>query len=129
MSNAKGLACGAAAFGLWGLLPVYWKMLAAVPAFAQAQNTVADAPKNVTAQDAQETANADDPDAIIVTAAAPRVPPALVAQLKPGGRLAIPLGAAEGPQELALLEKNADGETEIRPVLPVRFVPLTGGCG
>ena len=68
-------------------------------------------------------------DAIIVTAAAPRVPPALVAQLKPGGRLAIPLGAAEGPQELALLEKNADGETEIRPVLPVRFVPLTGGCG
>ena len=68
-------------------------------------------------------------DAIIVTAAAPRVPPALVAQLKPGGRLAIPLGAAEGPQELALLEKNADGETEIRSVLPVRFVPLTGGCG
>ena len=46
--------------------------------------------------------------------------------LKPGGRLAIPLGAPGETQELVLLEKNADGETEIRPVLPVRFVPLTG---
>jgi protein-L-isoaspartate(D-aspartate) O-methyltransferase len=65
-------------------------------------------------------------DAIIVTAAARRVPPALVAQLKPGGRLAIPLGEPSGAQELVLLNKDARGGFEVRPVLPVRFVPLTG---
>jgi protein-L-isoaspartate(D-aspartate) O-methyltransferase len=66
-------------------------------------------------------------DAIIVTAAARRVPKALVAQLKPGGRMAIPLGEPWSTQELALLEKDARGEVAIRPVLAVRFVPLTGG--
>ena len=65
-------------------------------------------------------------DAILVTAAARRVPPALVEQLKPGGRMAIPLGEPWSTQELVLLEKNARGETDVRPVLPVRFVPLTG---
>jgi protein-L-isoaspartate(D-aspartate) O-methyltransferase len=65
-------------------------------------------------------------DAIIVTAAARQVPPALVAQLKPGGRMAIPLGEPGGTQELALLEKDRNGHIEIHPVLPVRFVPLTG---
>lgn len=65
-------------------------------------------------------------DAIMVTAAARRVPPALVRQLQPGGRMAIPLGEPGGPQELVLLEKDARGEIEIHPVLPVRFVPLTG---
>lgn len=65
-------------------------------------------------------------DAIIVAAAARRVPPALVAQLRPGGRLAIPLGEADGPQELVLLAKNGRGAVTARPVLPVRFVPLTG---
>ena len=65
-------------------------------------------------------------EAIMVTAAARRVPPALVAQLKPGGRMAIPLGEPWSTQELVLLEKNARGEAEVRPVLPVRFVPLTG---
>ena len=65
-------------------------------------------------------------DAILVAAAARHVPPALVAQLKPGGRLAIPLGAEGGAQELVLLRKDARGEVSARPVLPVRFVPLTG---
>lgn len=65
-------------------------------------------------------------DAILVTAAARRVPPDLVAQLKPGGRMAIPLGEAGGPQELILLEKDGAGEVSARSVLPVRFVPMTG---
>ena len=65
-------------------------------------------------------------DAIVVTAAARRVPPALVAQLKPGGRLALPLGEPGATQELVLLEKNARGAVAARSVLPVRFVPLTG---
>jgi protein-L-isoaspartate(D-aspartate) O-methyltransferase len=67
-------------------------------------------------------------DAIIVTAAARRVPPALVAQLKPGGRLAIPLGEPGGAQELVLLEKDVRGAVAVQRVLPVRFVPLTGRC-
>lgn len=65
-------------------------------------------------------------DAIMVTAAARRVPPALVKQLKPGGRMAIPLGEPGTTQELALLLKDAQGNTELRSVLPVRFVPLIG---
>jgi protein-L-isoaspartate(D-aspartate) O-methyltransferase len=65
-------------------------------------------------------------DAIMVTAAARRIPPALVAQLKPDGRMAIPLGEPNGPQELVLLEKYTQGKMSVRPVLPVRFVPLTG---
>ena len=65
-------------------------------------------------------------DAIIVTAAARRVPPALAAQLKSGGRLAIPLGEEGATQELVLLAKDARGQVTVRPVLPVRFVPLTG---
>ena len=63
-------------------------------------------------------------DAIVVTAAAPRVPEALVAQLKPGGRMVIPVGAAGEVQELLLIVKNADGKLERKSVLPVRFVPL-----
>ncbi|MGD9611586.1 MAG: protein-L-isoaspartate(D-aspartate) O-methyltransferase [Kiritimatiellia bacterium] len=65
-------------------------------------------------------------DAILVAAAARRVPPALVAQLKPGGRMVVPLGPEGGAQELVLLKRDARGETSARPVLPVRFVPLTG---
>lgn len=68
-------------------------------------------------------------DAILVAAAARRVPPALVAQLKPGGRLAIPLGEEGATQELVLLAKNERGQVSSRPVLPVRFVPLTGNPG
>lgn len=66
-------------------------------------------------------------DAIVVTAAAPRVPEALVAQLKPGGRMVIPVGAAGEVQQLLLIVKSADGNIARRNVLPVRFVPLVPG--
>jgi protein-L-isoaspartate(D-aspartate) O-methyltransferase len=64
-------------------------------------------------------------DAIIVTAAADVVPPPLVAQLKPGGRMVLPVGPENGDQVLVLLRKSADGGgTVTRVLLPVRFVPL-----
>ncbi len=66
-------------------------------------------------------------DAIVVTAAAPRVPQALVEQLKPGGRLVIPVGATGDVQELLLITKNADGSIRQKSILPVRFVPLVPG--
>ena len=84
---------------------------------------------NVTVHEGDGAAGLPDEapfEAIMVTAAARRVPPALVEQLKPGGRMAIPLGEPWSTQELVLLEKKARGETDMRPVLPVRFVPLTG---
>jgi len=65
-------------------------------------------------------------DAILVTAAASRIPPALVAQLKPGARLVIPVGPPHDAQELIVIEKRMDGGVDERPVLPVAFVPLTG---
>ena len=65
-------------------------------------------------------------DSIIVTAAAAEIPPPLLAQLKPGGKLVIPVGAEHGYQELLLIETGEDGEVRERSVLPVRFVPLTG---
>jgi len=66
-------------------------------------------------------------DAIIVTAAAPRVPDALIAQLKPGGKMVIPVGASGETQELLLIVKTAPGSVEQKKVLPVRFVPLVPG--
>jgi protein-L-isoaspartate(D-aspartate) O-methyltransferase len=66
-------------------------------------------------------------DGIVVTAAAPRVPKALVDQLKPGGRMAIPVGAEGQIQYLVLITKRADGGYDERRVLPVRFVPLVPG--
>jgi len=63
-------------------------------------------------------------DAIVVTAAAPRVPEALVAQLKPGGRMVIPVGEAGGVQDLLLIVKTVQGAVERKSILPVRFVPL-----
>jgi protein-L-isoaspartate(D-aspartate) O-methyltransferase len=68
-------------------------------------------------------------DAIMVTAAAPRLPPALIEQLKPGGRLVIPIGPQAGVQTLYAMDKKADGTVTQRAVLAVRFVPLTGGSG
>ena len=65
-------------------------------------------------------------DAIIVTAAASHVPPPLIRQLKPGGRMVIPVGAPFMAQHLMLVEKHDDGTILTRQVLPVRFVPLTG---
>lgn len=66
-------------------------------------------------------------DAIIVTAAASHVPPPLIQQLKPGGRLIIPVGSRFMTQHLVLVIKNKDGDITARQILPVRFVPLTGG--
>ena len=65
-------------------------------------------------------------DAILVTAAASHIPPPLVRQLKPGGRMVIPVGAAFMVQQLMLVEKQADGRISTRQIMPVRFVPLTG---
>ena len=65
-------------------------------------------------------------DGIIVTAAADKLPPPLLKQLKPGGKLVIPVGAKHGYQELLLVEVDESGEISKRSVLPVRFVPLTG---
>ena len=66
-------------------------------------------------------------DAIVVTAAAPRVPEALLEQLKPGGRLVVPVGEAGGAQDLLLIVKTAEGKLERKSILPVRFVPLVPG--
>ncbi len=65
-------------------------------------------------------------DAIVVTAAANHVPPPLVRQLKPGGRMVIPVGAPFQPQQLLLVEKRHSGMVTTRQLMPVRFVPLTG---
>ena len=68
-------------------------------------------------------------DGILVPAAATAVPPALVEQLRPGGRLVIPVGPTVGRQMLRLIEKHADGRVTDRPVLDVAFVPLTTPAG
>ncbi|MDO9189663.1 MAG: protein-L-isoaspartate(D-aspartate) O-methyltransferase [Sulfurimicrobium sp.] len=68
-------------------------------------------------------------DGIIVTAAAPEIPPPLVAQLKPGGRMVIPVGLPYMRQDLLLVEKSSSGEVTTRNMLAVAFVPLTGNHG
>lgn len=68
-------------------------------------------------------------DVILVTAAPEEIPPALLDQLKPGGRLVIPVGPADAVQELVLVEKNAAGKISQRAILPVRFVPMKRGRG
>jgi len=65
-------------------------------------------------------------DAIVVTAAASHVPPPLVEQLRPGGRMVIPVGGRFSVQYLLLVEKTGDGEVLTRQITAVRFVPLTG---
>ncbi len=65
-------------------------------------------------------------DAIIVTAAAQHIPEQLVEQLKPGGRLVIPVGEGQWNQSLRVLSKGVDGKIKQRDILPVAFVPLTG---
>jgi len=66
-------------------------------------------------------------DGIVVTAAASHVPPPLIKQLKPGGRMVIPVGSPFLVQHLVVIDKHADGKVTSRQILPVRFVPLTGG--
>ena len=65
-------------------------------------------------------------DAIIVTAAAGQIPPPLIKQLKPGGKMVIPVGGAFMTQYLILVEKRMNSTLSTRQILPVRFVPLTG---
>lgn len=64
-------------------------------------------------------------DVIMVTAAAGQIPPPLIKQLKPGGRMIIPVGGAFMTQYLMLVEKRINGTVSTRQILPVRFVPLT----
>lgn len=66
-------------------------------------------------------------DAIVVTAAGDHIPDPLMAQLKPGGRLVMPVGGVGEVQQLVIVEKSADGSVSRSEVLPVRFVPITGG--
>jgi protein-L-isoaspartate(D-aspartate) O-methyltransferase len=66
-------------------------------------------------------------DAIIVTAAAGFIPPALTEQLKPGGRMVIPVGSVYGVQNLILVDKDSGGRLSTRNLLPVRFVPMLSG--
>ena len=65
-------------------------------------------------------------DAFVVTAAASHIPPPLIKQLKPGGRMIIPVGTRFMVRLRVLVEKDMDGKVVTRQVLPVRFVPLTG---
>jgi protein-L-isoaspartate(D-aspartate) O-methyltransferase len=65
-------------------------------------------------------------DAIIITAATGFVPPPLIEQLEPGGRMILPLGSPYGSQWLVLITKDDKGEVRSRSLIPVRFVPMTG---
>jgi len=66
-------------------------------------------------------------DGIIVTAAASHIPPPLIRQLAPSGRMIIPVGGPFFVQQLMMIEKHLDGTVTSRHLLPVQFVPLTGG--
>jgi len=63
-------------------------------------------------------------DAIMVTAAAPFVPEALIEQLRPGRRMVIPVGMPYAHQELMLVDKDESGRTKVDSILDVAFVPL-----
>lgn len=64
-------------------------------------------------------------DAILVTAAPEEVPKPLVDQLRPGGKMVVPVGSRFDVQQLLVIERQLDGKTTTRRALPVRFVPLT----
>jgi protein-L-isoaspartate(D-aspartate) O-methyltransferase len=65
-------------------------------------------------------------DAIIVTCAAGHLPPPLWEQLKPGGRIVIPIGNTLSVQRLVVVEKDDDGRRSSKTIMGVRFVPMTG---
>lgn len=65
-------------------------------------------------------------DGILVTAGAEDVPPKLLEQLAPGGRMVVPVGEGAGGQDLLLIRKNEAGELSREAILPVAFVPLIG---
>jgi protein-L-isoaspartate(D-aspartate) O-methyltransferase len=66
-------------------------------------------------------------EAILVTAAADSIPPALLDQLGPGGRLVMPVGNPDSEQMMVLVEKDSAGRLASRQLVPVRFVPLLRG--
>ena len=66
-------------------------------------------------------------DRILLTAAPPEIPAALLAQLRPGGRLVAAVG--EETQRLVVVDKSLDGRTQTRSIIPVRFVPMVRGSG
>ncbi|MBU1273907.1 MAG: protein-L-isoaspartate(D-aspartate) O-methyltransferase [Proteobacteria bacterium] len=66
-------------------------------------------------------------EAILVTAAARRIPPKLLEQLKPGGRMIIPVGSGPWSEELVLVKKGPGGKVTSHSLMAVRFVPLVGG--
>jgi protein-L-isoaspartate(D-aspartate) O-methyltransferase len=66
-------------------------------------------------------------DAIVVTASAGHIPPPLIEQLKPGGKMIIPVGGPFVTQYLMLVEKDEGSRVRTKQLLPVAFVPLTGG--
>jgi protein-L-isoaspartate(D-aspartate) O-methyltransferase len=66
-------------------------------------------------------------DVIVVTAVASHIPPPLLKQLKPGGHMVLPVGTRFTTQQLVLVSKLSDGRVRTRQLLPVAFVPLTGG--
>lgn len=68
-------------------------------------------------------------DKIIITCAAGFVPPPLIKQLKPGGRMILPVGSPYFGQNLKLIEKDEQGDIKSKRLLPVRFVPMTGRIG
>lgn len=68
-------------------------------------------------------------DAIVVTAASPQLPAALKHQLRPGGRLVMPVGQRHGAQELLRYTRDADGREHVEQLCGVRFVPLLGEQG
>lgn len=63
-------------------------------------------------------------DVIVVTAAPEEIPPALLEQLKPGGRMVVPVGPEDAVQSLRLVEKDAAGHIREQAIMPVRFVPM-----
>jgi protein-L-isoaspartate(D-aspartate) O-methyltransferase len=63
----------------------------------------------------------------MVTAAAGHIPPPLISQLKAKGRMVIPVGSPSMIQHIILVEKDQKGNITTKSLLPVRFVPLTGG--
>ena len=65
-------------------------------------------------------------DAIIVTAAASHIPPPLIKQLKPGGRMVVPVGSRFMTQQLLQVDKDFDNKVVSRQIMPVLFVPVTG---
>lgn len=66
-------------------------------------------------------------DAVLVTAAPERIPEDLIRQLRPGGRMVVPIGRAHDRQTLTLVAKALDGRVTVEDVLPVAFVPMVKG--